>query len=116
MKKSIFFFAAAAALTVLSSAAFAQQAMTSGIVTKVDETQGTIRIQYSQPGTVGGSSTDTSVGTRTGAYIITTGGSVPGCQEKWPSRPLGNGSGAQHAESVTDAALWLPCTPVCTEN
>ena len=64
MKKSIFFFAAAAALTVLSSAAFAQQAMTSGIVTKVDETQGTIRIQYSQPGTVGGSSTDTSLDAR----------------------------------------------------
>jgi Cu/Ag efflux protein CusF len=60
MKKSMFFFAAAAALTVLSSAAFAQQAMTSGIVTKVDEPQGMIRIQYSQPGTVGGSSTDTS--------------------------------------------------------
>lgn len=58
MKKSMFFFAAAAALTVLSSAAFAQQPMTSGIVTKVDEPQGTIRIQYSQPGTVGGSSTD----------------------------------------------------------
>src|ERR1700688_2720618 len=59
MKKSRFFLAAAA-LTVLSSAAFAQQAMTSGVVTKVDEPQGTIRIQYSQPGTVGGPSTDTS--------------------------------------------------------
>jgi Cu/Ag efflux protein CusF len=60
MKKSMFFIAAAVALTVLSSVAFAQQAMTSGVVTKVDKSQGTIRIQYTQPGTVGGSSTDTS--------------------------------------------------------
>jgi Cu/Ag efflux protein CusF len=61
MKKSRFFFAAAAALTVLSSAAFAQQeAMTNGLVTKVDQPQGTIRIQYGQPGTVGGTSADTS--------------------------------------------------------
>src|ERR1700693_1131970 len=60
MKKSMFFLAAAAALTVLSSAAFAQQAMTSSVVTKVDEPQGTIRIQYGQPGTVGGTSADTS--------------------------------------------------------
>lgn len=60
MKKSMVFFAAAAALTVLSSAAFAQQAMTNGVVTKVDKPQGTIRIQYGQPGTVGGPSTDTS--------------------------------------------------------
>src|ERR1700730_1059241 len=62
MKKSMFFFAAAAAaaLTVLSSPAFAQQTMMSGVVTKVDESQGKIRIQYAQPGTVGGSSTDTS--------------------------------------------------------
>jgi Cu/Ag efflux protein CusF len=60
MKKSMAFFAAAVALTVLSSAAFAQQAMTSGVVTKVDEPQGTIRIQYGQPGTVGGTSADTS--------------------------------------------------------
>jgi Cu/Ag efflux protein CusF len=60
MKKSMSFFAAAAALTVLSSAAFAQQAMTSGVVTKVDKLQETIRIQYTQPGTVGGTSADTS--------------------------------------------------------
>jgi hypothetical protein len=60
MKKSMFFFAAAATLIVLSSAAFAQQAMTSGLVIKVDKLQGTIRIQYTEPGTVGGSSTDTS--------------------------------------------------------
>jgi Cu/Ag efflux protein CusF len=60
MKKSMFFFAAAATLIVISSAAFAQQAMTSGLVTKVDKLQGTIRIQYTEPGTVGGSSTDTS--------------------------------------------------------
>jgi Cu/Ag efflux protein CusF len=60
MKKIRFIFAAAAVLTVLSSAAFAQQAMTSGVVTKVDEPQGTIRIQYGQPGTVGGPTTDTS--------------------------------------------------------
>ena len=60
MKKSMFFFAAAATLIVLSSAAFAQQAMTSGVVTKVDEPHGTIRIQYTEPGTVGGPSTDTS--------------------------------------------------------
>jgi Cu/Ag efflux protein CusF len=60
MKKSRFFFAAAAALTILSSAAIAQQAMTSGVVTKVDEPHGTIRILYGQPGTVGGTSVDTS--------------------------------------------------------
>jgi Cu/Ag efflux protein CusF len=60
MKKSTAFIAAAAALAVLSSAAFAQQAMTSGVVTKVDEPHGTIRIQYGQPGTVGGASADTS--------------------------------------------------------
>jgi Cu/Ag efflux protein CusF len=60
MKKSMFFFAAAAVLTILGSAAFAQQAMTSGVVTKVDQPQGTIRIQYGQPGTVGGPSADTS--------------------------------------------------------
>jgi Cu/Ag efflux protein CusF len=60
MKKSMSFFAAAAALTVLSSAAFAQQAMTSGVVTKVDKPQRTIRILYSEPGTVGGPSTDMS--------------------------------------------------------
>jgi Cu/Ag efflux protein CusF len=60
MKKSMFFFAAAAVLTVLSSDAFAQQAMTSGVVTKVDKPQGTIRIQYTQSGTVGSSSADTS--------------------------------------------------------
>jgi Cu/Ag efflux protein CusF len=60
MRKSRFFFAATAALTILSSAAIAQQAMTSGVVTKVDEPHGTIRIQYGQPGTVGGTSVDTS--------------------------------------------------------
>jgi Cu/Ag efflux protein CusF len=60
MKKSRFFLVASAVLTVLGSAAFAQQAMTNGIVTKVDEPQGTIRIQYGQPGTVGGPSSDTS--------------------------------------------------------
>jgi Cu/Ag efflux protein CusF len=59
MKKRRFIYAAAA-LTVLSSLAFAQQAMTSGIVTKLDEPQGTIRVQYAQPGTVGGTSADTS--------------------------------------------------------
>ena len=60
MKKSMFLIAAATALTVLSSAAFAQQTMTNGVVTKVDEPHGTIRIQYYQAGTVGGPSSDTS--------------------------------------------------------
>jgi Cu/Ag efflux protein CusF len=32
----------------------------SGVVTKGDESQGTIRIQSAQPGTVGGTSADTS--------------------------------------------------------
>jgi Cu/Ag efflux protein CusF len=54
------FFLAAAVFIVLGSSAFAQQPMTSGTVTKVDEPQGTIRIQYGQPGTVGGTSADTS--------------------------------------------------------
>ena len=48
MKKSMFFFATAATLIVLSSASFAQQAMTSGVVTKVDKLQGTIRIHESR--------------------------------------------------------------------
>jgi uncharacterized membrane-anchored protein len=39
--------------------AIAQQAM-NGIVTKVDEPNGTIRIQYGQSGAVGGASSDTS--------------------------------------------------------
>ena|ERR1700687_2574074 len=60
MTKSRFFLAATAAITIFSSAALAQQPMSNGMVTKVDEAQGTIRIQYAQPGTVGGSSTDTS--------------------------------------------------------
>ena len=60
MKKSRFFLVTTVVLTVLSSAAVAQQTMTNGIVTKVDELQGTIRIQYGQPGTVGGPSSDTS--------------------------------------------------------
>jgi Cu/Ag efflux protein CusF len=60
MKKSRFYVATIVALTILSSAATAQQAMTNGVVTKVDEPYGTIRIQYGQPGTVGGTSIDTS--------------------------------------------------------
>jgi Cu/Ag efflux protein CusF len=59
MHKSRFIFAATA-LLVLSSAALAQETMTSGVVTKVDEPQGTIRIQYAQPGTVGSTTADTS--------------------------------------------------------
>jgi Cu/Ag efflux protein CusF len=59
MNKSKFFLATAVFI-VLSSTAFAQQTMTSGTVTKVDEPNGTIRIQYGQPGTVGGTSADTS--------------------------------------------------------
>ena len=59
MKKSMFLIAAATSLTVLTSAAFAQQTMTNGVVTKVDEPHGTIRIQYDQPGTTGASA-DTS--------------------------------------------------------
>lgn len=59
MKKSRFFLAAAV-LAVLSSTAFAQEAMTNGVVIKVDEPQGTIRIQHGQLGTVGGTTADTS--------------------------------------------------------
>jgi Cu/Ag efflux protein CusF len=58
MKKSNLFFAVA--LSVLSSAAFAQETMMSGVVTKVDEVQGTIRIQYGQSGTVGSTASDAS--------------------------------------------------------
>ena len=60
MKKNRSFLVAAVALTILSSATTAQQAMTNGVVTKVDEPHGTIRIQYGQPDTVGGTSVDAS--------------------------------------------------------
>ena len=59
MNKSKFFLATAIFM-VLSSTAFAQQPMMSGTVTKVDEPNGTVRIQYAQPGTVGVTSADTS--------------------------------------------------------
>jgi hypothetical protein len=60
LKKGSLLLAAPAFLAVLSSAVVAQQAMTNGLVTKVDESKGTIRILYTQPGTVGGSSSDVS--------------------------------------------------------
>jgi Cu/Ag efflux protein CusF len=59
MKKSKVFPTTFVALAFLGSVAIAQQA-TNGIVTKVDEPNGTVRIQYGQPGTVGGPSSDIS--------------------------------------------------------
>lgn len=45
---------AGTAAAIISSAAFAQQALT-GLVTKIDRIQGTIAIQQEQSGTVGAS-------------------------------------------------------------
>ncbi len=60
LKNRSLLYGTTAFLAVLASAVVAQQVMTNGLVTKVDESTGTIRIQYTQPGTVGGSSSDVS--------------------------------------------------------
>jgi Cu/Ag efflux protein CusF len=58
MNKGMTLVAGAALLFVGS--AFAQEAVLSGIVTKVDKPQGTVRIQYGRPSATSGASSDTS--------------------------------------------------------
>jgi Cu/Ag efflux protein CusF len=55
MKLANLVIAGAAALTLVSSVAFAQQALT-GTVTRIDRLNGTVAIQQAQSGTVGAGS------------------------------------------------------------
>jgi Cu/Ag efflux protein CusF len=59
MNKCTSFFVATA-LLFMGSPAFTQEGVMTGIVTKVDKPQGTVRIQYGQPSATTGTSVDTS--------------------------------------------------------
>jgi Cu/Ag efflux protein CusF len=52
MKLATIMIAGTAALTIISSSAFAQEALT-GTVTRIDRLKGTVAIQQTQSGTVG---------------------------------------------------------------